>query len=68
MPPSLKVLKQRLESRGTDSAEKISLRLAKAEFEMSYATEFDITLINDRLEKALVEAEEIVRNFLDDKE
>ncbi|MFO7617177.1 MAG: guanylate kinase [Bacteroidales bacterium] len=67
MPPSLEVLKARLEGRGTDSPEKISLRLAKAEFEMTYAFDFDITLLNDRLETALVEAERLVRNFLDDK-
>jgi guanylate kinase len=64
-PPSLEVLEQRLRARGTDSASSIRERLAKAEEEMKLAPRFDHILVNDRLEIALEEAEQLVRNFLE---
>ncbi len=64
MPPSTDELKRRLESRGTDPVEKIEGRLKKAEFEMKYAKQFDKIIVNDKLEKALEEAEQIIRQFL----
>ena len=54
--PSVEVLRQRLESRGTDSAEKIEERVAKAEYEMTFADKFDIVVVNDKLESALEQA------------
>lgn len=62
--PSVEVLRQRLESRGTDSAEKIEERVAKAEYEMTFADKFDIVVVNDKLESALEQAEKAVRDFL----
>jgi guanylate kinase len=64
-PPSLEVLKQRLAGRGTDSAEKLKERFAKAEKELNYAPQFDIILKNHDLQTACSEAEDLVRNFLD---
>jgi guanylate kinase len=63
-PPSLEVLKERLTSRGTDSAEKLLERFAKAEKELNYAPKFDIILKNYELEAACEEAEKLVKNFL----
>ncbi len=63
-PPSVTVLRERLIGRATDSAEKIEERIAKAEYEMTFAERFDTVVVNDRLEDALCEAEQIVRNFL----
>jgi guanylate kinase len=63
-PPGIDVLKQRLVSRGTDSPEMIDLRIAKAEYEMSFASQFDCTIVNDDLEKAKYEALTVLRNFL----
>ncbi len=63
-PPSVAVLRERLIGRATDSAEKIEERIAKAEYEMTFAERFDTVVVNDRLEDALCEAEQIVRNFL----
>ena len=63
-PPSLEVLKERLAGRGTDSAEKLLERFAKAEKELNYAPQFDIILKNHDLQTACVEAEELVENFL----
>jgi guanylate kinase len=63
-PPSLEVLKERLTGRGTDSAEKLQERFAKAEKELNYAPQFDIILKNHDLQTACVEAELLVTNFL----
>ena len=51
-PPSIDILKQRLKKRDTDSDEEIRVRIEKAEYELSYANDFDIVIINDDLEKA----------------
>ena len=62
--PSVEVLRQRLVCRGTDSAEDIEKRVAKAAEEMTYAPQFDRILINDDLATALAEAEAMVDGFL----
>ncbi len=63
-PPSVEVLRQRLIGRATDAPDKIEQRLAKAGYEMTFAGRFDTVIVNDRLEDALREAEEKVREFL----
>ena len=63
-PPSIEELRRRLEGRNTDSAEQIKIRLDKAEYEMSFAPQFDRILINDDLEKAKQEAIRILTEFL----
>ena len=64
MPPSLEVLEQRLRNRNTDSDQKISQRLAKAEEEISLSSGFDIVLENNDLDKAIFEANAFVNEFL----
>jgi guanylate kinase len=64
-PPSLEILRQRLEGRGTDEASVIESRLAKAEFELGFANKFDVVIINDDLEEARDRALKILREFLD---
>lgn len=63
-PPSLKILEERLRTRATDSAASISARIYKANFELTFEDRFDVTVINDNLDKATQEAEELVRNFI----
>lgn len=63
-PPSIKELRKRLEGRGTDSPETIDKRIAKAEFELSYAPKFDLIVVNDQLEKAEAQVLEAIREFL----
>ena len=63
--PSVQVLRERLVGRGTDSAEAIERRVAKAAEEMTYADKFDRILINDDLSKAYADAEQMVGEFLD---
>lgn len=67
MPPSVKVLEERLRTRGTDSSESIAKRLAKAEEEIQYSPKFDKVLINDDLRRAFEEAEMIVGEFINSK-
>jgi len=62
--PSIDVLKTRLINRSTDHPEIINERIAKAEHEMGYVGLFDIVIVNDKLEEALLEAEEKVVQFL----
>ena len=63
-PPSLLEMEKRLRLRKTDSEEKIQERVAKASEEIKFSKYFDVILVNDDLEKAKKEAEELVRNFL----
>lgn len=64
--PSVDVLRQRLIGRGTDSAESIEKRVAKAASEMEFAAgKFDYVLVNDDLETALAEAEKIIGKFIE---
>lgn len=64
MPPSVEVLEQRLRSRGTESEEAITKRLARSAAELQMADNFDVTVINDDLEKAVDETQHIITNYL----
>lgn len=64
MPPSLEVLEQRLRSRGTDSEEAIVKRLGRSAEELKQAPQFDITIVNDDLQRAVAEARQAIENFL----
>ncbi len=63
-PPSVDELKKRLLSRGTESPESIATRINKASYELSFKDHFDKTIVNDDLNRACEEAEEIVKSFL----
>lgn len=64
-PPSIEALRKRLQNRCTDSEEMIEKRVGKAAFEMTFAPQFDVVILNDNLEKAKSEAEIIIREFLE---
>lgn len=64
-PPSLKKLEERLRKRSTENEELIRLRIVKAEYEISFASQFDQIIVNDTLPNTLKEAERIVSEFLD---
>lgn len=66
-PPSVEVLSERLKNRNTDTPEVIAKRVAKAEKELAFASRFDKIIVNDRLEDACREAEELVRQFIEEK-
>ncbi|MBD5183314.1 MAG: guanylate kinase [Bacteroidales bacterium] len=63
MPPSKEELEKRLRERSTDSEESILKRLAKADFEMSFAPEFDTVVVNDDLEEAVNKTAGLIRKF-----
>ena len=64
MTPTAQELKRRLEGRGTDSPEVINDRIARAEYELTFAPRFDTVIINDNLEKAEAEALARLKAFL----
>ena len=61
-PPSVEVLKLRLEKRGTDNDERIIKRLERLESELSYKSNFDYHIINDDLDQAVNEIMNIIIN------
>ena len=63
MPPSVEELERRLVGRGTDSPETIAKRVAKADFEISKASEFDHVVVNDILDDAVEETRRILDGF-----
>ena len=64
MPPSVEALRQRLIKRGTDSAEVIAERIGKAEYEMSFAPQFDRVIVNDDLPVAVAATESAISDFI----
>ena len=62
--PSVDELKKRLESRGTESAESVTARVNKAAYELSFKDHFNKVIINDELQRACGEAENIVAGFI----
>lgn len=54
-PPSVAALRERLKGRGTDSEEMIEKRIAKSEYELTFANQFDEIIVNDDLDTALKE-------------
>lgn len=66
-PPSFEILKQRLISRKTEDEASLKKRINRVKEEMTYERHFDITLVNNDLEQALSEAEQIVEYFLNGK-
>ena len=63
-PPSVEELRRRLIGRATDSMEQIEQRVAKAEYEMSFAPQFDRIVINDNLDEAKQQTLDTLRKFL----
>jgi len=63
-PPSIDELKIRLKNRKTETEDKINMRVAKASAELATAPLFDVIVVNDDLEKALIQAEKLVNNFV----
>lgn len=64
-PPSIEELRRRLEGRATDAPEVIEQRLAKADYEMTFASQFDHIIVNDDLAKAEEETFNLVKAFLE---
>ncbi len=63
-PPSIEELRRRLEFRGTETPEVIDVRVDRAQYEISRASEFDTSVVNDRLDEAIVTVRNIIRACL----
>ncbi len=61
--PSLEILEQRLRSRGTETEESLSKRIFKMKFEWSFQDKFDVILVNDHLDTAILEAQRLFTVF-----
>ncbi len=66
-PPTMEELENRLKNRGTENDASLKKRLAKAEYELSFARQFDRIVLNDDLKTAQQEMIDLVRDFLEEK-
>jgi len=64
MPPSIEVLKQRLENRKTETSESIQVRLDKAAYEISFSKQFNAVIQNNDLALACSKTEKLITNFI----
>ncbi len=60
LPPSLEEVRKRLIKRGTESLEKIESRISRMEFELQQKDKYDYCVVNDKLEDAVSEIEQII--------
>ncbi|OGW81623.1 MAG: guanylate kinase [Omnitrophica bacterium GWA2_52_8] len=67
LPPSVKVLRDRLEGRRTDSPEEIEKRLQIAQEEIKEAGSYDRTVMNQNLDQTVLEIERLMDEFLKKK-
>lgn len=63
-PPSFRTLVQRLTNRGTETPDSLATRILRIKKELLYENSFDKILVNDKLEVALKEAEELVEKYV----
>jgi guanylate kinase len=63
-PPSVEILEQRLRYRSTETEETLKMRVGKAVKELAFEEKFEKTILNNELNKALQEAEDLVNEFL----
>lgn len=64
-PPSVQELERRLRGRATDDDAAIARRLGKAEYEMSFAPQFDVVVVNDQIDQAVADVESAIRAFIE---
>lgn len=64
LPPSIEVLKERLEKRNTESPEKVQMRLDKAAYEISFSNQFNAVVKNEVLETACTETATLIQDFI----
>ena len=64
LPPSIEVLKERLEKRNTESPEKVQMRLDKAAYEISFSNQFNAVVKNEILDTACNETATLIQNFI----
>ena len=63
-PPSIEVLRERLVGRATDDIDTINQRVDKAAFELTFAPQYDVNIVNDDLDKAVAKTREVIESFI----
>lgn len=63
MPPDIETLKDRLKKRATESEDQISERIKRVDLEIGKKNDFDYIVVNQNLEKAISEVQEIISKF-----
>lgn len=66
-PPSIEILMDRLRKRSTEVEHQLQMRIQKAQYELQFEDQYDVVLINDKLEETLIKAEKIVKEFIQQK-
>jgi len=64
MPPSVEILKERLENRKTETTESLEMRLDKVAYEISFSNQFNAIIQNNDLALACTETEKLITTFL----
>ena len=64
MPPSIETLRQRLVGRATDDIDTINQRVDKAAYELNFAPQYDVRIVNDNLNDAVAEARKVIESFI----
>ena len=64
MPPSIEILKERLENRKTETPESLEIRLDKAAYELSFSNQFNAIIQNNDLTLACTDTEKLITAFL----
>lgn len=63
-PPSVEILMDRLRNRSTEVEHQLNERIAKANHELTFASQYDIVVVNDVLEETFATCEKLVSDFL----
>ncbi|MCD6571248.1 MAG: guanylate kinase [Deltaproteobacteria bacterium] len=63
VPPSLEELSKRLQKRGTEASKDFTLRLKNATTELGYWENYDYIVVNDKLERAIDDAQSIINAY-----
>ncbi len=64
MPPSLETLKERLQNRGSESADSLQKRITKAKGEIARSGEFDKVILNDDFDMACKETKQLIQTYI----
>lgn len=67
LPPSVKILRERLEGRKTESPEEIQRRIETAQDEIKEAGSYDHAVMNQSLDKTLQQIESAIENFQNER-
>lgn len=65
-PPSMDILRQRLQQRGSETKATLKKRLERAKLEMKHARHFDHVVVNDDLDTAYKKIRAIIEPFITD--